>query len=40
MAEGYTQYPEDSSSEIFHRLYANSKATTQIAIQSDVLWIY
>ena len=35
MAEGYTQYPEDSSSEIFHRLYANSKATTQIAIHRD-----
>ena len=35
MAEGYTQYPEDSSSEIFHRLYANTKATTQIAIHRD-----
>lgn len=32
---GYTQYPDDYSSSIFHSFATNEKATTQIAIHRD-----
>lgn len=37
---GYTQYPEDSSSDIFKRLYKRCKAPTQIVICRDEDMMY
>lgn len=35
LADGYTQYPEDYTSEIFHRFLMNAQVVTQIAIHRD-----
>lgn len=35
LSSGYTQYPEDSSSNILNRLITNCKATTQLVIRRD-----
>lgn len=39
-ASGYSQYPDDYSSQIFKEFYRNSKATTQIAIHRDGNMMY
>lgn len=35
LSSGYTQYPDDGSSDVFKTFYRNSKATTQIAIHRE-----
>lgn len=35
LANGYSQYPNDSTSEIFKKQFLNSKAQTQVAIHRD-----
>lgn len=35
LSSGYTQYPDDGSSDVFKTFYRNSKAITQIAIHRD-----
>ncbi len=35
LSSGYTQYPDDGSSDVFKIFYRNSKATTQIAIHRE-----
>ena len=37
---GYTQYPEDSSSNVLKKLYPQCKASTQIAIRRDASMMY
>ena len=40
LSSGYTQYPEDSTSLFFKKLYPLCKATTQIAIHRDNSLMY
>ena len=40
LSSGYTQYPEDSSSNILKNLYSKCKATTQIVIHRDSSMMY
>ncbi len=40
LSSGYTQYPDDGSSDVFKTFYRNSKATTQIAIHRDRNFMY
>lgn len=40
LSSGYTQYPEDSSSEMLNALYSHCKAPTQIAIHRDGSMMY
>lgn len=35
LSSGYTQYPDDGSSDVFKTFYRNSKSITQIAIHRD-----
>lgn len=37
---GYSQYPDDYASSIFHKFSANAKSTTQIAIHRDGNLVY
>ena len=37
---GYTQYPDDFTTEIFHSFYTHAKSTTQIAIRRDGALMY